>query len=627
MGTPTPSPVQHIMPTISFSPGGQRGQVEPDTTILAAAESLRVGITAPCGGRGRCGRCLVVVDGECTPPTEVEEQYLAPAELADGYRLACQARVVGDVTVTVPLGSQSNGTQVLADVVGEGAELAPNARQRTVELPPPSLQDQRSDCSRLANALGLTCRGLSGDLQVLQTLPATLRSEEFRVKAVTIGDRLARVLPASSHARCLGAAVDIGTTTVVLHLVDLESGERLATKSALNPQARYGHDIISRIEYSNTSPGGLAELQSAIVRLLNDMLLRAGAEAGVSTNDVFEMTVVGNTAMHHMFLGLEPRHLAQAPYTPVLSSALQVPARQIGLAINGAGNVYCLPVVAGFVGADTVAVLTVARLTQRERPTLAIDIGTNGEVMLWSGERLLVTSCAAGPAFEGGEISHGVRAAAGAIEHVRLVDGDLRVATIGADLPNGICGSGIFDIVAVMLNAGVADRMGRMISRQEAAHLAPAIAARLRGSNSEREFVIVPAAKTADRRDIVFTQKDLRQVQLAKGAVRAAVELLCLEAGVQVSELDEVLLAGAFGNYIDPRSALRIGLLPPVPLSKVRGIGNAAGAGALAALISVRERERAEELAAQAEHVELMARPDFQMVYADSMIFPDSNES
>ncbi|MCD6359252.1 MAG: DUF4445 domain-containing protein, partial [Armatimonadetes bacterium] len=397
----------------------------------------------------------------------------------------------------------------------------------------------------------------------------------------------------------------------------------LATTSALNPQARYGHDLITRIEHANGSPGGLSELQSAVVRLLNDMLLRAAAQAGVSTNDVFEITIAGNTAMHHMFLGLDPRYLAQAPYIPVAADAIELPARDLGIAINPAGNVYCLPIIAGFVGADTVAVLLVSQLTERERPTLAIDIGTNGEVMLWSGERLLVTSCAAGPAFEGAQISHGVRAASGAIEHVWLANGDLDIATIHADAPNGICGSGIFDIVAVMLESGAADNMGRLADADRAATLVPGIAERLRGENTEREFVIVPAGRSADRRDIVFTQKDLREVQLAKGAVRAAVELLCMEAGITVGDLDEILLAGAFGNYIDPRSALRIGLLPPVDLARVHGIGNAAGAGALAALISVEERARAEELAHQAEHIELMARPEFQMVYAESMLFPD----
>ncbi|HUS79782.1 MAG TPA: ASKHA domain-containing protein [Armatimonadota bacterium] len=609
---------------VTFKPSGEAGEFEAGLTILAAAEELGAGIAAPCGGKGRCGRCLVRVEGECSAPTEAERQYIGARELAAGYRLACEAALLGDAAVTVPLGSQTNGTQVLSDVSGRRITLEPNATQCGVQLPLPSLADQRSDCTRLGEEIGITCRELTAELGVLRALPGAVRAEDFHVNVVTVGTRLARVLPASSSARCLGVAVDIGTTTVVLHLMDLGSGQRLATASALNPQARYGHDLISRIEHSNASPGGLGDLQGAILRLINDLLLRATRDARVSADDVFEVAVVGNTAMHHMFLGLDPANLARAPYIPVTSKALEVPARQIGLAINPAGNVYCLPVIAGFVGADTVAVLTVSELTSRQRPTMAIDIGTNGEVMLWSGERLLVTSCAAGPAFEGAEISHGVRAASGAIEHVRLRDGDLEINTINGDRPNGICGSGIFDIVAVLLESGAADHMGRLAAETDG--LAEGIASRLRGEGPGREFLLVPAGKTADDRDIVFTQKDLREVQLAKGAVRAAVELLCIEAGVRIADLDEVLLAGAFGNYIDPRSALRIGLLPPVALERIVGIGNAAGAGAVAALISTRERERAEELAGQAEHMELMARADFQMVYAESMLFPEQGE-
>ncbi len=612
------------MPKVTFQPADLAGDVESGTTILSAAESLSVGITAPCGGRGRCGRCLVQVEGDCGEPTDDEVRTVSPEDLAAGYRLACEAPVLGDLTVTVPLDSQTNGTKILSEDSWRHTELSPNVRQRVLDLEAPSLEDQRSDCQRVADQIGVACESLAPDLAVLKKLPAALRAEDFAVKAVTIGSRLARVLPVSTPDRCLGAAVDVGTTTVVLHLVDLETGERIGTASALNPQARYGHDVISRIEHASSYAGGINDLQGAIVGLINDLLLRAAAEASASANDVFEVTVVGNTAMHHMVLGLDPANLALAPYVPVISRAVEVAASQIGLAINPAGNVYSLPVIAGFVGADTVAVLLVSQLTSRKEPTLALDIGTNGEVMLWSGERLLVTSCAAGPAFEGGEISHGVRAASGAIEHVTLTNGDLEISTINADQPNGICGSGIFDVMAAVLSSGAADSMGRLSADGDG--LEPGIAGRLRGKGSEREFVIVPGSRGADGRDIVFTQKDLREVQLAKGAVRAAVELLCIEAGIETSDLSEVLLAGAFGNYIDPRSALRIGLLPPVGLAKIRGIGNAAGAGALASLISTQERQTAEELAERAEHIELMARLDFQMVYADSMIFPDSDD-
>ncbi len=609
---------------VRFEPAGEAGDVESGTTILEAALSLGVAITAPCGGHGRCGRCQVIVEGECSEPSSNEEDALSAEDLASGLRLACEAELLGDAVVTVPQDAQTNGSKILSEDSEHKRDFEPNAVQRTIDLTQPSLADQRSDCLRLGDALGIPCRSLTADLPVLRELPKALRAEEFAVKTVTVGSRLARVLPASATDRCLGAAVDIGTTTVVLHLVDLETGERIGTASALNPQARHGHDLISRIEHAGGSGGGLTELQGSIVRLINDLLMRAASEASVTINDVFEVTVVGNTAMHHIFLGLDPTHLAASPYIPVTDRALESPASRIGLAINPAGNVYCVPLIAGFVGADTVAVLLVSELTSREKPTLAIDIGTNGEVMLWSGERLLVTSCAAGPAFEGGEISHGVRAASGAIEHVTLVDGDLQIATINEDEPNGICGSGIFDVVAVMLESGAVEVMGRLADPADAGDLAPGIAARLRGENSGREFVIVPSSHAADGRDIVFTQKDLREVQLAKGAVRAAVELLCIEAGIGTEDLDEILLAGAFGNYIDPTSALRIGLLPPIERERITGIGNAAGAGALTALLSTGKRAEAEALAEQAEHIELMARTEFQMVYADSMIFPDA---
>lgn len=612
------------MTAVRFEPAGKAGDFESGTTILEAALALGVEITAPCGGKGRCGRCLVTVEGECSEPSSNEEVALSAEDLASGLRLACEAKLIGDTVVTVLQDSQTNGSRILSEGSSQENHFHPNVAQRTVELEQPSLEDQRSDCLRLGDALGIPCRSLTADLAVLRHLPSVLRTEEFQVKAVTVGSRLARALPASAQDRCLGAAVDIGTTTVVLHLVDLETGERIGTASALNPQARYGHDLISRIEHASASGGGLADLQSCIVRLINDLLLRAASEASVSTNDVFEVTVVGNTAMHHMFLGLDPTHLAASPYVPVAAAAIESPAGKIGLAINPAANVYSLPLIAGFVGADTVAVLLVSELTSCKNPTLAIDIGTNGEVMLWANDRLLVTSCAAGPAFEGGEISHGVRAASGAIEHVTLVDDDLQMATINDDAPNGICGSGIFDVVAAMLASGAVEVMGRLADADDAEGLAPGIAARLRGEKSQREFVLVPSDHAADDRDIVFTQKDLREVQLAKGAIRAAVELLCIEAGIGSEELDEVLLAGAFGNYIDPNSALRIGLLPPIERERITGIGNAAGAGALTALLSTEKRAEAEALAEQAEHIELMARTEFQMVYADSMIFPDA---
>lgn len=608
---------------ISFKPGGEHGEVEPGQTILDVAAQFGIAITAPCGGRGRCGRCRVIATNGCEPPTRAEHDLLTGEELRNGVRLACEAVLIADAEIIVPSDSRTVGGKILSEDSWQQLDLSPNVRGRRLELPHPSLEDQRADAERIADGLGMPAESLEMDQAALAEMPKVLRENDFAVTAVMVGDRLAAVRAPGVEPCCLGAAVDIGTTTVVAYLVDLTTGERLATASDLNPQARHGHDLISRIEYVQSNVGGLDDVRRLIVDLINRLLGEAAAEAGRRRRDIYEVTVVGNTCMHHLFLGLDPTNLARAPYIPVLSRPMALSAEQAGLVINRAGSVYCLPVIAGFVGADTVGVLLVSRMTERDRPTLAIDIGTNGEVMLWSGERLLVTSCAAGPAFEGGEISSGVRAAAGAIERVWLRNGSIGYATIGGVHPNGICGSGIFDIMAALLDAGIVDSTGRFADEERAAGLPPDLAGRLRGEGSEREFVLVPSTN-GGRGSILFTQKDVREVQLAKGAVRAAVELLCREAGIEVAELDEILLAGAFGNYIDRRSAQRVGLLPEVPLERIIGIGNAAGAGALAALVSTAERERAAELAERAEHIELMANPYFQMAFADSMIFPEA---
>lgn len=608
---------------VDFKPGGEHGQVEPGSTILDVAAQLGISITAPCGGRGRCGRCRVIVARGCAPPTPAEHDLLTGEELRNGVRLACQAVLTDDAEIIIPSDSRTVGGKILSEDSWQQIDFAPNVRGQHLDLPAPSLEDQRADAERVASGLGVAPDRLEIDAAALTEMPRVLRDHDFSATAIMVGNRLAAVRPPDIEPCCLGAAVDIGTTTVVVYLVDLTTGERLASASDLNPQARHGHDLISRIEYVQSTTGGLDDMRRLIVDLINRLLGEAVAEAGRRRRDIYEVTVVGNTCMHHLFLGLDPTNLARAPYIPVLSRPFTLSADEAGLVINPAGSVYCLPVIAGFVGADTVGVLLVSRMTEREKPTLAIDIGTNGEVMLWSGERLLVTSCAAGPAFEGGEISSGVRAAAGAIERVWLRNGSIGYSTIGGVHPNGICGSGIFDIMAALLDAGVVDRTGRFIEEERARSLPPDLRDRLRGEGSEREFVLVPSTN-GERNEIRFTQKDVREVQLAKGAVRAAVELLCREAGVEVAELDEILLAGAFGNYIDRRSALRMGLLPEVPLERIVGLGNAAGAGALAALVSTAERRRAAELARQAEHVELMASPDFQMAFADSMIFPDA---
>jgi uncharacterized 2Fe-2S/4Fe-4S cluster protein (DUF4445 family) len=607
---------------VLFVPGGQTASVPSGELLTNAALAAGVPLVAPCGGRGRCSKCRVVVEeGECSPPTEVEQGLLSSDELARGIRLACQTAVRGPLRVYVEpqaevVGKKPLEAQLLADLVP-----GPAVRRVAVELPPPTLSDQRSDFRRLqdvtAESLGLA----EADLAALRALPQAVRVGQWTVSATACEGRLVAVAAGSNGAHPLGAAVDIGTTTVVGYVVDLVTGEQVGSGAAVNPQGQHGADVISRTEYANSNPDGLLQLQREAAGVINQVLNQALASCRGCHEQLLEVVVVGNTCMQHLALGLAPRYLAEAPYVPVTAELTVVDAGELGVAMAGSGRVVMLPSIAGYVGADTVGVILATRMTERHEPVLAIDIGTNGEVALWDGARLWCASCAAGPAFEGAQIEHGMRAAPGAIERISLDDGDLSVATIGDQPAAGICGSGLFDGLAVMLETGLVDAMGRLAPPEQLGELPGALGNRLAGADHQRQVVLVSAGESANGQAVCLTQKDVREVQLAKGAVRAAIEILLKEAGLQVRDLAEVLIAGAFGSYIQPASALRMGLLPAVAVEVIRGVGNAAGAGAMMALLSMDERQRACQIARQAEHVELAQRADFQQMFMETMLF------
>lgn len=604
---------------ITFTPGGETIEVPAGELLLNAAVAAGVPLSAPCGGHGRCSKCLVRVEkGQCAAADEHERESLEPEELEQGWRLGCRATILSDLIVYIPPEGDVLCVKPLETALLEGVDVEPNIWQTVFELPKPSLDDQRSDFVRLQEA------GTSIDeagLHALWALPQVLRTADFRVSAIARGRRLLEVHPPDEAQHPLGVAVDIGTTSVVAYLVDLVTGEHLGSGTAHNPQAQHGADVISRTEYSKSHPDGLARLQREAAGVVNQVVAQALECVPCGPERIYEMTMVGNTCMHHLFLGLDPRHIAESPYVPVNSQPMAVSPADLGVKMNPVGQVYCLPVIAGYVGADTVGVIVASRLTESAEPVLAVDIGTNGEVALWSGERLVCASCAAGPAFEGAQIEYGMRAAAGAISSVELVDGDIVSSTIGNQPALGICGSGLFDAMAVALEAGLVDIMGRMVAADKLDSLPPALAARMSGEANTRRILLAAADESADTPDIYFTQKDVRELQLAKGAVRAAVELLLKECGLKVSDLSAVLLAGAFGNYIRPQSALRIGLLPSMDLDKIRGIGNAAGAGAMMALVSMPWRQKACEIARQAEHIELAQCAAFQQMFMETMLF------
>lgn len=604
---------------VTFTPGGETVTVPAGESLLNAAVAAGVPLQAPCGGHVRCGKCRVRVDrGQCQSLGEHERSHLSEEDIATGWRLACEARAATDVTVWVQPEADVVCAKPLEDELLEGVAVQPAVRQVVVELPKPTLEDQRSDFVRLQAAVPELREAC---LHALWPLPQVLRENAFQAAATIREGTLVEVRAPSEAQHPLGVAVDIGTTTVVAYLVDLVTGEHLGSGTAHNPQAQHGADVISRTEYSKSNPDGLGRLQREAVGVVNQVVAQALECVPAGPERIHEMTVVGNTCMHHLFLGLDPRYIAEAPYIPVNSDPVTVLPHDIGVRMHAEGRIFCLPIIAGYVGADTVGVITATRLTERARPLLAVDIGTNGEVALWSGERLVCASCAAGPAFEGAQIEQGMRAAAGAISGIELVDGDLKIETIGGIPAVGICGSGLFDAMAVVLEAGLVDMMGRMVPEDGTGSLPAALANRLEGEGNTRRVVLVRPEESGSGEAVYFTQKDVRELQLAKGAVRAAVEVLLKECGLKVEDLAGVLLAGAFGNYIRPESAVRMGLLPAMDTALIRGVGNAAGAGGMMALISLEWRRRACELARQAEHIELAQRADFQQMFMETMLF------
>lgn len=599
---------------VDFEPVGRRGECPEGETLLECARRLGVQLVNLCGGSGGCGRCVVqVLEGELSEVTPGETGFLSPDLLVAGYRLACRATPRGDCKIRVP--SESLSTPQRTQVEGEEVLVSPEPAVASylVSLPEPSLEDLCADSERLAAALakqqGMDVRRV--DLACLQELSPLLRANSWQIDAAVRGDEIVTLL--SPKTRMLGLAVDLGTTKIAAYLMDLASGETLAAQGSMNPQIAYGEDVIARISYASQSREAAVRLQALVVEHLNALIKDLCERAGVVPNQVLEAVVVGNTAMHHLFLGLAAEQLARAPYVAAASSALDVKARDLGLELAPGSYVHLLPNIAGYVGADHVAMLLATGMAGVKGVVLALDIGTNTEVCLANDGRLTSLSCASGPAFEGAHIKYGMRAAEGAIEHVRLAGNGPELQTIGGTPPVGLCGSGILDTLAQLHLAGIVDRRGRMLDGHP----------RVRGEKQGREFVLATAGDGAPG-EITFTQKDVRELQLAKGAMRCGVDVLLRANGLVARDVDEVIIAGAFGSYIDVASAVTIGMLPAVPLERVRQVGNAAGMGAKLALISLRKRAEARELARRVGYLELATVPDFAMAFAQATYLGES---
>jgi len=606
---------------VTFQPQGRAVFVLPGTKILEAAGRAGLTIDTPCGGAGTCGKCRVRLTAGAPEPTDADRRALGQTELDDGWRLACQTAIQSEIAVSVPENSLfASQHQILETWKTEAAgEIEPAVRKVYVEMPPPTLEDNAADLMRLEQKVG----PFKTDLALLRQLPGKLRQHDFVGTAVLSDHRLIDFEPGDTTAKCYGAAFDVGTTTIIGVLLDLCSGEELAVTSSINPQVSFGDDVLSRIKYAGAQPDGLDELHKTVVGEVVRMIGEMCAEAKVSCEHIYEVAFAGNTTMEQLLCGIDPAQLGHVPFVPVHARGLLLPARELNIPINHCGMAYVFPVVGGFVGGDTVAGMLATQLSSQASPALMVDIGTNGEIVLADDGEIRAASTAAGPAFEGARISCGMRAAHGAIEKV-VLDDDVRCSVIGNCPPVGLCGSGLIDLVAELLKCGIVSPAGRLLPPDELPPaLPPALKQRVRlGPDGQGEFLL---AEGEGDSALTLSQRDVRELQLASGAIRAGIVILLKNAGLKTTDLKSVLLAGGFGSFIRRSNAQRIGLLPAdIDHSRIHYVGNVSLSGARWALLSCEARRWAEQLARRTSHVQLSGDADFQNEFAEAMIFPDS---
>jgi uncharacterized 2Fe-2S/4Fe-4S cluster protein (DUF4445 family) len=643
--------------TVILQPSGRRGQVDEGTSVRAAARDLGVEIESICAENATCGKCMVLVEEgrfekynieskreNLSPMGREERAYLErrPKLLKDkGWeigqvRLSCQCKVLGDVLINVPEESRGNKQIVRKSARERAIEIKPSIRKYYVSMTAPNLERPIADWERLAKGLevsmGLVRRGeenlprwfdLTIDYQCLRTLSPTLRQATWNVTVSVWQDREVIEVQPGYVEDSYGAAVDIGSTTVALYLCNLRTGEILAAESEMNPQIVYGEDVMSRIQYTIEHPDGLEKLHKAIIATLNKLSKQAAKTAQITTEEILEMVLVGNSTMHHMLLNLPPRDLGLAPFVPAIHSSVDVKARELGLQINASGNIHILPTIASFVGADTSAMILAEEPHKQDENWLLIDVGTNAELVLGNRKRLVCTSTPTGPALEGAHVEYGMRAAPGAIERVRIDEKTLEPGykIIGEDNWNtgkakGICGSAIIDAVAEMFRVGIVDSRGKFKKGLDSK--------RIREAESGWEYVIAWAEETSIGRDIPMTQQDVRQIQLAKAALFTAARTLLKRSGLQTP--DKIILAGGFGSYMDKEKAMLIGLIPDCELDRVYAVGNAAGDGARIALLNVEKRNEIDSVTRGVERFELPTDPEFQNQFMLATSFPHMSE-
>jgi uncharacterized 2Fe-2S/4Fe-4S cluster protein (DUF4445 family) len=614
------------MRTVTFLPSYRKIEVERGTTILDAAQRAGLSMNVVCGGQGKCGKCVVYLhSGRADFDRQKYGRFFTEAELQKGACLACESTVQGDIHVIVPESTLIQEQKILVEGQEQTIDLRPSVRKYYVELQPPSLADPSPDLSRLLWGIqksgGPVAEKMYAPLEVLREIPAILRHSEWKVTGtiglVPGGYRLLDLQENDTSKRVYGAAVDLGSTTIVVYLWDLVTGKVVSVASNYNKQISCGEDILARVNFARKN--GLVKLQALAAESINQALTSASNSAGIDREDIYEVVVAGNTVMTHMLLGIDPAYMIAEPYVPVVRRALSVAAGRIGITCNPNGGLFIFPAVSDFIGGDIIADILACGMAEREEISLLVDIGTNFEVVLGNREWMFSCAGAAGPALEGGEVLFGMRANPGAIEKITIDPATLdpKFTTINGIRPRGICGSGLIDLLAELLSACVIDRTGRINMEIHNP--------RIRKNAHFPEYVIAWAKETEIGKDIVITENDIKNLIMSKASVHAACVTLMKEAGVTRHEISTIYFAGAFGNYLDKKNATIIGLIPEIGFDQIRNIGNGAVAGANIALINRRARKTLDDIAYKIAYIELNAESSFMDEYTGSTFLPHTD--
>ncbi|MCI0493515.1 ASKHA domain-containing protein [candidate division KSB1 bacterium] len=603
---------------VIFQPEGRTIKVPTGTNLMAASQKAGIIIPGFCGNRGKCGKCKVKILEKQIPYTHQEEIILSPEERRAGVHLACQIPVSEKLIVEVISEEKATTTAFLTYDIANNYEIDHHIKKYYAALPVPDIDSLIDDSLNIAKQINTP--GLCIPLPILQSISAFLRKNDFKITVTLEGDHLINLEAGDTSYRLFGVAIDLGTTTIVGSLVDMQSGNVLAVSARTNPQTSHGADVISRVNYSISEPGGLGKLQTLVINAINEIIEDLCETSGAKFREIYELSLAGNTIMNHLFLGVNPQYIAEAPYIPAYRKSQKFMAEELGIAMLPRGPVSTLPNISGYVGGDITGFILACDLDKREKITLGIDIGTNGEIVLGSNEKLLCCSTAAGPAFEGGQISCGMRAMEGAIDKFFIDEDRLFYHVIGDADAKGVCGTGLIDIAAEMIRVGIIDETGRICS-PETFRGPEWLKKRIVKNNHNYDFMLVAEDDEGCKIPVRLKQQDIRELQLAKSAVAAGIEILAKELGITVDQIEEVLIAGAFGSYLNKYNAQRIGLIPNIAPEKIRFVGNAASMGAKKYLLSKSARNEAERIIETTQYIELSMRIDFQEIFAEKMFF------